>query len=301
MTVNKRGDFHKLTNLNSHPDYHHKAQENAREYLEKVTVDSFSYSNKSLKSWLQEEHSRSIASMKKPHWLDHGCTYSGNCYGPFSNEAIRERLLQNAPNNLIDGAWLDRIMPCGTATLAEGILFRIRYEEAGNGDLAMHHPNVYSNLLHNQEINLSSVYTRKFSEDSRFIDEAFEQPVFQLSVGLFPRQFLPELLGMTLWFEWSSTPSSCQLARCLRGRNIDDTYYKIHQQTDNPTNGHGFLARHAVEVYLEGINSCDVQQHWHRIYNAYYVWDRLSIEFENRLQDHLVVFDKKQEKILSYS
>jgi Iron-containing redox enzyme len=166
MTVNKRGDFHKLINLNDHPDYHPGAQKIAQEYFEKVTVDSFSYSCESLGSWLQEEYSRSIASMKKPHWLDHGCTYSGDCYGAFSNEAVRERLRQNAPNNLIDGAWLNRIMPCGTATLAESILFRIRYEEAGNGDLAMHHPNVYSNLLHNQEIILPSVYTRNFSEDS---------------------------------------------------------------------------------------------------------------------------------------
>jgi hypothetical protein len=186
-------------------------------------------------------------------------------------------------------------MPCGTATQVEAILFQIRYEEGGSGNIDENHPNLYSKLLKSQGIQIPTVYSRDFSEDHRFLDFAFEQPVFQIAVGLHPQQFLPELLGMTLWFEWNSTPASYQFAKCLRGRGIDDTYYRIHQRVDNPDRGHGFLARRAVEIFLEDVQQKgdDVQAYWKRIWQGYYTWDNLNISFEEGLQKHLVAFDGK--------
>ena len=121
-------------------------------------------------------------------------------------------------------------------------------------------------------------------------------PVLQLAVAKYSRLFLPQILGMTLWFEWNSTPASLAIAKCLRGRGIDDTYYKIHQCVDNPDRGHGFIARKAVKIYLEELqdNNQLVENYWRQIWQGYYTWDELNIAFEKDLQHYLLAFDGKR-------
>jgi Iron-containing redox enzyme len=295
--LTKRDWFHCLVNLGSHPEYYLQADQLALEYLNQtVSEPTFTYSKQEFNQWLQEQYSQGLQAMRQGHWLDTGQLNHGKNVGRFSDKAVQKRLLQNAPNNLVDGAWLAHIMPCGGSTWVESILSQIWYDEVGCGNPEENHPNLYLMLLNSQGIKIPSIYSKAFSDDSRFLDTAFEQPVFQLAVGLYPRQFLPELLGMTLWFEWNSTPSACQFAKCLRSRGIDDTYYKVHQRIDNPDRGHGLLARQAVEIYLEQDiqqKGLDVQTHWMRIWKGYQVWDKLSVAFEQNLKEHLITLDGK--------
>lgn len=292
----KREYFFRLLNLGQYPEYFPTALEITFDFLnQKVFKPSFRYNSSNLLNWLQEEYEKGLANMRQGHWIDTGILADGREVGRFSDQALQERLRQYAPNNFVDGAWLDRIMPCGSATWVEGILFQIRYEEGGGGKIEENHPNLYGKLLKSQGIDLPVVYSREFSEESKFLDVAFDQPVFQLAISLFPRQFLPELIGMTIWFEWNSTPAAFQAAKCLRRRGFDPTYYQIHQRIDNPHNGHGFLARRAVEIYLGDIEQKgeDVQANWQRIWQGYHVWDTLSETFERDLQNYLVIFDGK--------
>jgi Iron-containing redox enzyme len=294
--MTQRERFYHLVNLGKYPAYYSQAADIALEYLNTLEIKpQFVYSPSEFNQWLKDQYYQGLKDMRKGHWLDTGHLSNGKVVSRFSDRSVKERLLQNTPNNFVDGAWLDRVMPCGTATQVEAILFQIRYEEGGNGNIDENHPNLYSKLLSSLGMQIPIVYSREFSENHRFLDSAFEQPVFQIAVGLYPRQFLPELLGLTLWFEWNSTPSACQFAKCLRGRGIDDTYYKIHQRVDNPDRGHGFLARQAVEIYLEDIKQKgdDVQSHWKRIWQGYHTWDSLNVAFERDLQEHLVALEGK--------
>jgi hypothetical protein len=294
-TMNLRDLFYHFVNLGKYPEWYAQGLDVALIYLNQPVSEPILYSPLNLNQWLQEQYNQGLQSMRQGHWLDTGQLGNGKNVGRFSDKAVQERLIQNAPNNFIDGAWAARIMPCGGATWVESLLAQIWYDEVGGGNADNNHPNLFRALLNGQGIKFPPIYDKAFSDNRRFLDVAFEQPVFQLAVGLYPQQFLREILGMTLWIEWNSSPSACQFAKCLRSRGIDDTYYKIHQRVDNPDRGHGFLARKAVEIYLEDIkqNGGDVQGHWKRIWQGYHCWDLLSVSFEQELQEHLLAFDSK--------
>jgi hypothetical protein len=282
-----RDRYHELLNISRYRETFLKADEIASKQFNQASIPQiFPYSTSSFHQWLDREYQKGLKDMRKGHWMD-----TGELNGTSTNSAVKERILQNAPNNYVDGAWLDRVMPCGSATRAEAVLSQIRFEEGGAGDVNQNHPNIYGNLLVSVGLELPPVYSKEFSNFHLFLDSAFEMPVFQLAVGMYPRQFLPELLGMTLWFEWNSTPSSLVMAKCLRQRGIDSTYYKVHQSIDNRDRGHGYLAREAVNIYFEDLQEDDddiIQSHWQRIWTGYYTWDEMNTAFEADIQQHLL-------------
>src|SRR6185436_6172938 len=85
------------------------------------------------------------------------------------------------------------------------------------------------------------------------LPSGFESPVFQMTVGLFPESFLPELIGMTLYLEWEATPTMAPMVTTLRGRQINPQFYSLHLAIDNIVNGHGALAKRGAKAYLEDI------------------------------------------------
>jgi hypothetical protein len=293
-----RDRYNCLLNLHQHPNYYGIGQDIAREYL----IQSMAtmpvcppFTKTILREWLEREYAQTLTYMHQGFYLDTGHIGGGE-YGRFSTKAVAERLLQNAPNNFVDGAWLAGVIPCGSATEAEALLAKIRYEESGGGHYEQNHPNLFAQLLRSLNIELPSVYSPEFSQRSIFIDSAFIMPVFQLSIGKHPRLFLPEILGMTLWFEWNSTPISLAIAKCLRQRGIDDEYYKAHQSIDNRHSGHGAIALKAAEAHLKVIQNrgLDIESHWKRIWQGYYAWAALDSQFEAELQHHLLRFDGKK-------
>ena len=50
---------------------------------------------------------------------------------------------------------------------------------------------------------------------------------------MFPQEFFPELLGMTLYLEWEATPTLTPTVRMLRGRKINPHFYSLHVAIDN--------------------------------------------------------------------
>lgn len=294
--LNIREAFFKSLNLSDYRDYYSTTYHLALEFLTAATIPPpFVFSVEIFEQWLDREYQAGLDKMRKHHWLDSGMLMDGRQVGRFSDRAVRERLLQYAPYNMLDGHFLSRIMPCGSASVVEMRLFQIFWEETGSGSIHDNHPALYTQLLTSQGIKLPSVYSWEFSQDSRFINEAFDQPVFQLCVGLHPRHFLPELLGMTLFLEWNATPASCRCARNLRSRGIDDTFFKVHQVADNPVRGHASLVKEAVELYLQDVEAQggDIDHYWQRIWRGYHTWSSLDDAFEQTLQDYMVEFDGK--------
>ena len=287
--------FHLLMNIEGHPEFRAKARELALRFLEgadfgaDVLYNEFPYSEEAFLERIAKIYDGLEAGMFVDSRMDTGVIalpvvigYDGDHplkklkqfeVGAFSNRAVRERIKQRAPFNLVDGAWLRQIQAVGIADRVQAALFEIWEDETGNGTPEKNHSNVYDVLLRSLGIYLPAVTSLQFLEEG-LLDSAFIQPVLQLTVSLFPDEFLPELLGMTLYVEWESTPSMIPAVRHISGRGYDPHFYSLHVAIDNVTTGHAAKARDAIREYLATAaqRGEDVQALWARIWRGYVTW-----------------------------
>ncbi len=289
--------FHILTNVEQHPDFLPKARELALNFFANANFDAdqnyarFEYSPEAFDRRMNKIYDEYVLQMNERSWLDTGSiTYpvvvrqEGDReitknkkfeVGPFTDRVVREQLRQLAPFNLVDGAWLQRIQSVGPSDEVKAHLFAIWDDEAGNGRVEQNHCNVYDTLLRSLNIYMPPITAREFIERD-LLPSAFTQAVFQLCVGLFPEEFFPEILGMTLYLEWEASPTLTPAVRLYEGRRIDAHFYRLHVAIDNITEGHGALAKEAIKLYLaeesdEG-GSEAVQELWQRIWRGYVTW-----------------------------
>ena len=189
------------------------------------------------------------------------------------------QLLQMGPFNQLDGAWLRRAVPDGPVDDVGELLAQIRQDELGDGVTAQNHSNVYTDLLKSLNYYLPDLYTRAYADDPRLLDEAFTQPCFLLAISQFDDEFLPEILGMTLYLEWSSIGLAAVVNQ-LKAYDINPLYYSLHLGIDNAAAGHGALAKRAVEIYLDRIRANQgpgpMQKAWDRIWTGYVTFGTLG-------------------------
>jgi hypothetical protein len=193
-----------------------------------------------------------------------------------SKTAYLWALEQLAPMILIDGCWLqnsleiERINP----GISE-ILFGIYADEIGNGIIEQSHPYIFQQLLDSLSISVPAVYSQNFIQHEKFINSAFDLPVYMLALSHFPVQFLPELLGLNMAIELSGLGKNyMKLVDDWNYWGIDPSIASIHISIDNYASGHTFLAKKAIKLYLDQIkkntaNSSIVDQHWRRICCGY--------------------------------
>lgn len=287
--------FYYLANIEDYPDFLPKARELALNFFARADYSDphyapFDYTPEALNERMDWIYNDFVAQMDNVHWLDEL---------KFSREAVIENLRQKAPMNLVDGAWLQNILRTGPCDEVQARLFSVWTDEAGNGKTEYNHCNVYDALLRSLNVYLPPLRSRQFAEADFFLPSAFENPVFQLAVGLFPQEFLPELLGMTLYLEWEATPTLTPTVRMLRGRNIDPHFYELHVAIDNVASGHGALAKEAVGLYLDRVRSGggdrEAQSQWRRIWAGYVTWATVGT-FSSELFNLLIQMDGKQDK-----
>lgn len=312
--------FHMLVNIEDYPDMIPRAHEWARAFFEAADYGAdpnyaqFDYSDEALDERLEKIYNDFVRDvMYEPHRFDSGIiTWNDVAHpdghggvekrsrqysvGRFSDTAVREELRQKAPFNLVDGAWLQNILSTGPCNEVQARLFSIWEDEAGNGKTELNHCNVYDTLLKSLNIFLPPITSREFIEQD-FIPSTFDSSVLQLSAGLFPEEFFPELLGMTLYLEWEATPTLTPTVRMLAGRRINPQFYRLHVAIDNISVGHGALAKEAVKIYLaakrEEGGDQPVQDHWKRIWNGYVTWATTG-DFGPELMKRLLALDNKQ-------
>ncbi|HWM58343.1 MAG TPA: LodA/GoxA family CTQ-dependent oxidase [Pseudonocardia sp.] len=293
--------YHILVNIEDYPDFTPKARELATGFLAAADYASdphyarFDYSAAAFDRRMQWIYDDFVTGMFDEHWLDTGVLNSQLQVGRFSDAAVIENLRQKAPFNLVDGAWLQNILKSGPCNEVQANLFAIWADEAGNGRTELNHCNVYETLLRSVNIYLPPVTSREFIE-SDLLPSGFEDAVFQMSVGLFPQDLLPELLGMTLYLEWEATPTLTPMVRLLEGRRINPQFYRLHVAIDNIASGHGALAKQAIKLYLDDVREkggdAAVQAHWQRIWSGYVTWATTGT-FGGDLAMHLLLFDGK--------
>jgi hypothetical protein len=188
-------------------------------------------------------------------------------------------LLQFAPFNQLDGAWLSRVTPDGPLSMINELLFRIRMDELGDGNVQQNHANVYTATLESVNIYLPDLHTRAYADNPDLLDSAFTQAVFLLAIAQFNEEFFPEILGMTLELEWGSVALPRDV-RSLTAFGITPQYYELHVGIDNASAGHGAIAKQAVEMYLQLVRQqqgeAAMQETWKRIWNGYVAFGTLG-------------------------
>jgi hypothetical protein len=270
----RRGLFHRLINADLFPE----VADTARQYVEAELAKAgralhssgplqkrfFTYTSEAFAERIVRIHDQEVAR-----------------YRPFSPPAKLRReeyiwgIRQFAPAILVDGCWLQHM---GEAACQDDrvhrLLYRIYADELGAGETRRNHPNVYRDLLSGLAIDLPPHDSEAFAAHPEFLDAAFDLPNFLLGISLFPRSFMPEILGLNLAIELSGLGAGyMRLIDELRYWGIDPLIVSLHLSIDNLASGHAALAAEAVQLFLDDIGStageAAVDLHWRRIWRGY--------------------------------
>ncbi|MFF8715220.1 iron-containing redox enzyme family protein [Streptomyces sp. NPDC015184] len=217
-----------------------------------------------LRPWLADQHDR------------HGREFEDTAGAPLpSRAALIDSTVQLAPLTLIDGSWLQGFTDYGQASSEIGFsLFETYWDELGNGETALNHPLIYREVLAEMGVELPPTGSAEFARWPGFRDRSFELPVYWLSIGRFPRTFLPEVLGLNLAMELSGVGGSYRRARlALREHGFDTRFVDIHNVIDNVATGHSAWAADAVDTYLTTLpgspGSGAREEAWERVRTGY--------------------------------
>jgi len=187
-------------------------------------------------------------------------------------EKLIDETLQLAPLTLIDGAWLQGFSEVAYASSGVGApLFRIYWDELGNGDWSINHPKIYRDLLLSMGMELAPTGSREFAQDRRIRGESLRLPVFWLCLGKLPATLRPEILGLNLAMELSGVGGSYRTARkVLIHHGFSPHFVDLHNTIDNVSTGHSAWAADAVDAHMavatQFVNQGD---EWERIRVGY--------------------------------
>ncbi|WP_405738458.1 iron-containing redox enzyme family protein [Streptomyces sp. NBC_01525] len=217
-----------------------------------------------LRPWLLDQHDR------------HGAEFEETARVPLpSREELIDSTVQLAPLTLIDGSWIRGFTDYAEATSDVGhFLFATYWDELGNGEVKLNHPLIYREVLAEMDVRLPPTGSPEFARWPGFQDESFALPVYWLSIGRFPRTFLPEVLGLNLAMELSGVGGSYRRGRlALRAYGFSTRFVDIHNTIDNVATGHSAWAADAIDTYLATLPADDREgirgRAWERIRTGY--------------------------------
>jgi hypothetical protein len=186
-------------------------------------------------------------------------------------EALVASTVQTAPLTLIDGSWLRGFTDYQLASTEVGrLMFAIFWDELGNGRPELNHPRIYRELLEAMGVDLPPTGSIEFAESPLLRDASFELPVYWLCIGLFPRTFAAELVGLNLAIELSGVGGSYRLAhRSLTHHGFDTQFVDLHNAIDNVLTGHSAWAAEGAEAFVAGIGDLQgpqaQEEAWERV------------------------------------
>ncbi|HTZ45016.1 MAG TPA: LodA/GoxA family CTQ-dependent oxidase [Jatrophihabitans sp.] len=208
-----------------------------------------------------------------------------------TRERIITRIIQFAPFNLTDGAWLRNIGETGPMDEVRSLLYSILMDELGDGDIAKNHCNIYLDLCHSVGYYPPPVDSIEFAQDPQILQSAFTVPAFELAISQFSQDYFPELLGMSLQLEWEVVDLK-PTRDLLDYFGIDSHFYVMHIGIDNAVNGHGRRAADAIDEYLQSVRTTGgdkaVQAAWRRIWNGFVAFGTtgtFGADLNNLVQD----------------
>ena len=116
--------------------------------------------------------------------------------------------------------------------------------------------------------------SREFAFWPGFRESSLELPVYWLSVGRFPRTFMPEILGLNVAMELSGVGGSYRRSKiALQAYRFSTRFVDIHNTIDNVAAGHSAWAADAVDSYMAALplstGAAARAQAWERIRVGY--------------------------------
>lgn len=278
--------FHALLNLEENRDCLDKAQEYVESVLEAArqvqrlptafnfmnNIRPFRYSEPVFEARMKDIYDDCVEFA----FTENGRSYNAanENHNPYfrTREQVIERIRQLIPFNFLDGAHLRNIHRLGPMEEVNSILFAIFNEELGGGVLAQNHANVYRDLCHSVDLYPPPVASLAFARDPAFLDSAFESATFQLAIAEFTDRYYPELIGMTLWLEWTALELH-RVAAIVERVGLSAHFYRMHIAIDNAEDGHAAGSLRAVKLYLHQAmlqgGEPAVQEQWKRIWDGY--------------------------------
>jgi hypothetical protein len=189
-----------------------------------------------------------------------------------TRENVIERIRQLTPFNFLDGSWLRNVHRVGPVDEVNALLFTILKEELGDGVPSQNHANIYRDLCHSFGFYPPPINSMAFARDPAFLDCAFDSPVFQLGISEFSRHYYPEIIGMSLWLEWTVMELH-RISSIVERVDLSSHFYRMHIAIDNAASGHGAAIIRAVKLYLSQVHAEGgdqaLQEHWKRIWDGY--------------------------------
>lgn len=274
-----RDYFYITLNLENYPDFEPKARQLVDDFLwaardlqqtSQFKADStnnvyefFEYSPTTFAERLSEIYEKFASQSTKPA-------------EDWARKDLIARILQLAPFNQLDGAWLRKAADAGPINEINSLLFNIWSDETGGGDPALNHANLYTALMHSVGIYLPPLRSRAYADNPAILDSAYSNPLFELLISYFSTDYFPEILGMTLQLEWEVLGLWPGVKR-LEAKGLDAHFYRMHIGIDNASQGHGAQAKRAIELYLDLVcaesGPEEAARQWERIWNGYVAFE----------------------------
>ncbi|KAJ5856136.1 uncharacterized protein N7529_010080 [Penicillium soppii] len=181
-------------------------------------------------------------------------------------------------------------------------------EELGNGNRDQHHVKIFEDLLSEFEPDLPSPITKAILHPRYRLGSLkyWRAAVAQLLVSLFPREFLPEILGFNLHFE-ALQLDTMQASKELPEVCLNAYYFLLHVSIDNSHSGHAAMAMASVTDYIEHITETEgevaAETAWKRV-QAGYVFSEWQIQKGNQATNILAQLndespDQLESKVLA--
>ena len=287
---NKRELYYYLVNADLFPDVLPTARKVAQQYLKQAKAEMLKRNQSEQLRLFPYSHDAFEARIQQIY------TAETNAYETFvpPSTVPREIMVwytrQYAPFPMVDGSWVQHIAKAGTAhTEISARLFRIYADEVGNADVNLNHPNIYRQMLEGEGIYMPPTDTLAFAMQPDIRDFAFDLPLLTLSVSLFPKAFLPEIIGVNLAIELSGLGKGyMQTIDELRFWKIDPYFFTLHLTIDNIASGHTAVAMETVHLYLDQILAQQgrdaKQQHWERIWSGFLAFKQGMTRFDSTLE-----------------
>ncbi|KIW97286.1 uncharacterized protein Z519_02678 [Cladophialophora bantiana CBS 173.52] len=182
-----------------------------------------------------------------------------------------------SPVKLVDGAWLGHLrlslIPFSLQPVLRD-LWQILSEELGDGDMAKNHVYVFKELLLSVDHEFPNSDSEDFIRSAHLTDNlsTWNSALAQLTISLFPQDYIPEILGFNLHFELV-TLETLKATKELKEVGLDPCYFFLHVCIDNTDSGHSAIAFRAVCHFMDYIREVEgeaaARRDWKRIQNGF--------------------------------
>ncbi|KAA8625316.1 hypothetical protein PtrSN002B_007654 [Pyrenophora tritici-repentis] len=274
--------YHKLHNLEDYPDILPESRELLLSLLSSTITDALNANEQGILS--VERFSRDgLSDFLKAKDVDvtnRWQEYLSRRKAGGSREIVSDKdeakwwLKQAACVKYVDGAWLGHINKISTPFKYRHITknaWQVMSEELGDGDLAKNHVHVYRELMKDIEAGLPAANLEDFVHPRQELTETrcWKAALAQLTISLFPHDFLPESLGFNMAYE-SLPLHLLKTVKELREVRLNPYYFELHISIDNADSGHAAMAMAAVINYIELVAKNDGKE------AAHVAWKRVQ-------------------------